>query len=362
MLQAIEKLILEFARWFYSLPPMAGIFTLGVITVVLLIVQFQRQKETFVPGLLACLFAYLELYHYLWPDKAIRYIDGVIASMNVPVDGRTPVPAVEFLFNLGVGPYATRSILEECVFVAFLAYIASVFFHGLRETPVAPTAQRGGLLSMFTNKSRRPKRSEHNELGSGDLANNEQISRWVTPSGEDCDTQLMVEELRGSEGVAYKKAIIHIPRGERNRHILAVAKTGSGKTTKLILPILYNDCMDPIRSTIVIDSKPEMWRKLAGMTRKYAPEKEILLFNPLDTARSLSWNILEKIETDTDAKLIANTIIQATDNPAARQDTPFFRNNALAVLNAIFVGLLNDPDEVLFFFWVHQLIQSGNKN
>jgi type IV secretory pathway TraG/TraD family ATPase VirD4 len=105
-----------------------------------------------------------------------------------------------------------------------------------------------------------------------------------------------------------------------------------------------------------------MWAKLGAMTKKYCPEKEIFLFNPLDTARSLSWNILGKIETDTDAKLIANTIIQATESPTARADSPFFKNNALAVLNAVFVGLLHDPNEKLSMPRVHQLVQSGNKN
>jgi type IV secretion system protein VirD4 len=142
---------------------------------------------------------------------------------------------------------------------------------------------------------------------------------------------------------------------------LNIAKTGSGKTTKFILPVLYSDCLNPERSTIVIDSKPEMWRKLAGMTRKYNPDKTILLFNPLDTARSLSWNILSKIEDETDAKLIANTIIMATDQPQAKSDSPFFRNNALAILNAIMVGLLNDPKEKLSMPRIHELVQSGMK-
>ncbi|MCB0318976.1 MAG: type IV secretory system conjugative DNA transfer family protein, partial [Bdellovibrionales bacterium] len=148
---------------------------------------------------------------------------------------------------------------------------------------------------------------------------------------------------------------------ERNRHMHDITKTGGGKTTKFILPVLYNDCMDPHRSTIVIDSKPEMWRKLARMTSHYNPDKHIMLFNPLDRARSLSWNILSKIEDDTDCKLIANTIIMATDNPQAKSDSPFFRNNALSVLNSVMVGLLNDPNETLSMPRIHQLVQSGMK-
>ncbi len=207
----------------------------------------------------------------------------------------------------------------------------------------------------------RPTRSKNNELGSGDLANEEHVKRWITKNNE-LDTCLPVEGLKGSEGLILKKGELIISADERNRHMLIIAKTGSGKTTKLILPVLYHDCLCKHRSTIVIDSKPEMWDKLAAFTRKNNPEKKILLFNPLDTLRSLSWNILAKVEDDTDAKLIANTIITATDNPSSKQDSPFFRNNALQLLNGIMVGLLNDDDEVMSMPRIHEIIHSGMQN
>ena len=213
---------------------------------------------------------------------------------------------------------------------------------------------------LARNKARhgRPARSRTNELGSGDLARCEHIKPWIEKHDE-FDTVLPVKELRGSDGIALKEGHLIIPREERNRHLLIIAKTGSGKTTRMILPVLYSDCLNPNRSTIILDSKPEMWDLLAGLTRKYNPEKKILLFNPLDTSRSLSWNIIGKIESDTDAKLIANTIIMATDNPNSKSDSPFFRNNALQVLNAIMCGLLDDPQEILSMPRVHELVHSG---
>ncbi len=207
----------------------------------------------------------------------------------------------------------------------------------------------------------RPSRSRTNELGSGDLAPKSVILKWTTENDE-FDTKLPVEDLRGSEGVAVKKGYLIIPREQRNRHILVIAKTGSGKTTRMILPVLLSDSLSAHRSSIVIDSKPEMWDKLAGFTQKYCPHKKILLFNPLDTSRSLSWNILNKVESDTDAKLIANTVIMATDNPNSKSDSPFFRNNALSLLNSIMVGLLSDPNETLSMPRVHEIVHSGMKN
>jgi type IV secretory pathway TraG/TraD family ATPase VirD4 len=204
----------------------------------------------------------------------------------------------------------------------------------------------------------RPKRSKGNELGSSDLASKEQIKKWVRDPKK-LDTVLYVSGMRASDGAIVAGNRMSIPNEERNRHVLIIAKTGGGKTTKAILPVLYNDCLCPERSTIVIDSKPEMWGKLAGMTRKYNPRKNLMLFNPLDPTRSMSWNILSKVTDDTDAKLIANTIIMATDVANSKQDSPFFRNNALQLLNAMMVGLLNDPNDTLSMPRVHELLHSG---
>lgn len=215
----------------------------------------------------------------------------------------------------------------------------------------------------FSDKpdARRPTRSKDNELGSGDLARKEHIKHWLKPTDE-LDTELPVTNIKGGDGIITKKGSIYIPNDERNRHVLIIAKTGSGKTTRLILPVLYSDCLSPHRSTVVLDSKPEMWDKLAGLTRKYNPDKKILLFNPLDRLRSLSWNILSKVEDDTDAKLIANTVITATDNPASKSDSPFFRNNALQLLTALMLGLLKDPNDVLSMPRIHALSHSGKEH
>jgi len=214
------------------------------------------------------------------------------------------------------------------------------------------------LYKRSSRGARRPNRSRGNELGSSDMATKEQLKKWVR-SPEKLDTVLYVSGVRCSDGSAMVGNRLCLPSEERNRHVLIIAKTGGGKTTKAILPVLYSDCLCPHRSTIVIDSKPEMWGKLAGMTRKYNPGKRLLLFNPLDTARSLSWNILAKVHDDTDAKLIANTIIMATDQPNAKSDSPFFRNNALQLLNAMMVGLLYDTNDKLSVPRVHELLHSG---
>jgi type IV secretion system protein VirD4 len=360
MFQLLERLLYELIRWFYGLPDWVGLFVLMGAGLLLLFVQFQQRKKTMIPGAVGLGFFVAWYYHFFRAQEVVTALTTRLALMHqIRVEHLPPVPIFEPLFSILVGPVETRFWYQEVLCVALVLYLVFLVLYSVQE--YKKTGVVMGDLSLLTPKHKRPKRSQTNELGSGDLATAEQIAQWMKPTGEPGDTYLTLNDVRGSDGVAYKQARMFLKREERNRHVLVIAKTGGGKTTKVILPILYSDCMDPERSTIVLDSKPEMWRKLAAMTRKYNPTKNILLFNPLDVARSLSWNILGKIEDDTDAKLIANTIIMATDQPTAKSDSPFFRNNALSILNSIMVGLLHDPKETLSMPRIHELVQSGMK-
>jgi type IV secretory pathway TraG/TraD family ATPase VirD4 len=365
MLQTLEIFFLQFVYWFYYLPKGVGLLTIGALGITLVVLQFTRGSKSFWYGSIGLFFCAAEILHFQNPEAVTNRIQAIFDWMSIVHNDRVPVPLFEFIFHYAVAPFYRRTVFEEALFLTLISYSISVAIIAREEfQKTGMVVGEFGLFGDWKNKKQhRPNRSEFNELGSGNLADTKAIAKWTKVTDPELDTALPVTDLRGSEGTAFKTAKLVIPSEQRNRHVLIVAKTGSGKTTKLILPILYNDCMSKVRSTIVIDSKPEMWRKLAAMTRHYNPEKNILLFNPLDTKRSLSWNLLAKIDDDTDAKLIANTIIMATDQPNAKSDTPFFRNNALAVLNAIMVGLLKDHKkgaDTLSMPRVHQLIQSGN--
>lgn len=366
MFQRFELYFLELAQAYFSLGVTISLLVFGLAGIALIFYQWQVWRRTWLPGLLGLLCFLIAGYHVLHQDRAVGRMQQIINYVQY----QGGVPPFSFPLNLLepvastlVGPLDKRFYYEEAITVLILTYLVWVVVLSIIEY------RRTGILveevsvsALLKPKHRRPKRSTNNELGSGDFASTDQIARWTRPSGKPLDTVFPVTGLRGNEGEAFRNANIYIPAEERNKHILTIAKTGSGKTTKLILPILYSDCLCKDRSTIVIDSKPEMWRKLAAMTRKYNPDKEILLFNPLDRMRSLSWNILSKIEDDTDCKLIANTIIMATDVPTAKSDSPFFRNNALAILNSIMIGLLHDTSETLSMPRIHELIQGGMRS
>ena len=373
MFRQLELLFLDFVVQYLGSVDLTVI--LAVIGLGFVAIQFVRTNVNFIPLVLGVTGLILALTNHVNGYKLGNILSLYIENITTPQHSVNPAPVIEPVLEYLIGPASTRTLTEEIFLIGIFSYVCLVIFtafKAFRKTKKIFDPANFNFKKLLFPKNARPKRSKTNELGSGDLASAEQILNWTKPKGKG-DTALEVTELKGSEGIALKAGNLIWGKEQRNRHILIVAKTGSGKTTKLIIPMLYNDCMCKERSTIIIDSKPEMWVKLAAMTNKYNPDKKIMLFNALDPKRSMSWNILSKIKDSTDCKLISNTIIMATDVPGAKSDSPFFRNNALAILNAIMVGLLYDqgtvdyegkPKEstdVLSMPRVHALIQSGMK-
>jgi type IV secretion system protein VirD4 len=362
MIQSIELFLLDLLRGVFASGLLVSLCLFGLPALGFFFCSRKQPHRRIIFGLLSFIVFLPLLLRIAIGPKLASMLASYMESYSIEQEGRSAVPLFESFFSFFVGPLETRTWYQETLFAALITYLLLVSVQALRTikggAPLLPGLK---LPEILSGGPKRPKRSKTNELGSADLATLEQIQNWLKPKNPKTDTTLNVRDLRGADGANIRSGKLYIPTNDRNRHILCVAKTGGGKTSRLMLPVLYSDCMSSDRSVIVIDSKPEMWRKLAAMTRRYNPTKNILLFNPLDVARSLSWNILGKIEDDTDCKLIANTIIMATDVPQAKSDSPFFRNNALAILNAIMVGLLHDPAEKLSMPRIHELVQSGMK-
>lgn len=369
MIFSIEQAIYNFGVWYFSSPLQVGVLVL-LIAGALFFYQYNQKDETVIPGMFALFLIFIEIIHFIRPEAGVSFFQSLIYMTTAQGPFLNPIPVIGFLIEpimeTLVAPYPVRKVHHEVIFVALSLYTFFMIKHSIKEY------KKTGVIfgemtiqsAVSTRDKSRPARSKFNELGSGNLADTEEIAQWTKSEGVG-DTILPVTDLRGADGVSFKSTNLVIPQEQRNRHILTVAKTGSGKTSRLILPILYSDVLSKTRSTIVIDSKPEMWEQLANLSRKYNPERNLVLFNPLEPHRSLGWNILGKIEDETDCKLIANTVIMATDNPQAKSDNPFFRNNALAVLNSIMVGLLvkqRKKEDILSMPRVHQLVQSGMKS
>ncbi|MDZ4784712.1 MAG: type IV secretory system conjugative DNA transfer family protein [bacterium] len=356
MIQFFELTLLNLLTLLFKVPINVLIF--GGFSSLIILFSFSKNyffsNATVKGGVIFLIFC---LMHYVAGLEILSALKDLRDSLSLESDNDMLFQLPRFIEVLLIGQNPIK-VHQKFLLIAFImaAGIAAAVKSGLLDIAEALSK----IHNLFSLRNHRPRRSDHNEFGSGDLACQKEIKRWLSPSTSPCHNILYAKDLKGADGVIRGTHNLRINRDIRNRHILTVAKTGSGKTTRFILPLLYGDCLDRTCSTIVIDSKPEMWNKLSHLTQEHNPNKRLLLFNPLDTLRSLSWNILSEIKSDTDAKLIANSIISATDNPNSRSDSPFFRNNSLKVLNAIMVGILHSENEQLSMPYIHSIIQSGN--
>ncbi|GHO62657.1 hypothetical protein KSC_015490 [Ktedonobacter sp. SOSP1-52] len=119
-------------------------------------------------------------------------------------------------------------------------------------------------------------------------------------------------------------------------HVLMVAPTGAGKTSRVILPGLLRE--EGHRSLFVIDPKQELVKKSAGYIAKH---HEVWIFAPNDAARSHSYNPLAYITNLDDARDFAMSWIQNT----GESKEPFWDRAAELLITATVLHLRTcEPD------------------
>lgn len=75
-----------------------------------------------------------------------------------------------------------------------------------------------------------------------------------------------------------KKPVI-LPLKDRYLHMLILGPTGSGKTSRIILPMIYDDIMNPDLGVIVLEPKGDLAEKVYAMGKMNG--RKIVYFNPM---------------------------------------------------------------------------------
>jgi len=124
----------------------------------------------------------------------------------------------------------------------------------------------------------------------------------------------------------------------RRTHTLIPGKTGSGKSTELMLPMMFDDIADLDRSVFVLDPQADQYRHIIEHTlRVRGPRARIIYFNPQDPDYSVRWNPFEGIRRRRDADDIADTMSASV--PQGGDDSPYFRMQATRFLSALTRGI-----------------------
>lgn len=133
-----------------------------------------------------------------------------------------------------------------------------------------------------------------------------------------------------------------LPDSVRERHLLIVGKTGSGKTTKLLLPMLWADLKDPKATVIWLEGKGETTGAVLEMARKArGPKAKVVYISFTEPERSTGWNPIWK----RDSRALSETASALCPPiPKNSSESPFWRIQGTKVMRALIGFLQCVPD------------------
>ncbi len=213
-----------------------------------------------------------------------------------------------------------------------------------RDRPVYSEAEFWAATEQ--QKPQRPPRAASSDHDGGRLASESCLHSLFSGSGAPDDTQIpgatpLVECSKDGSELAYLPSrTLKITREMRRRHTLVVGPTGTGKTTRLILPMLRSDIANPDLTVVVLDTKGELLPSVRSFMEEYRPGEEVILINFRDPERSLGWNPLEQVETSSEAFELAYNLCHAIEKKnSSSTESPFWVNSSIDLLSAMFMGL-----------------------
>lgn len=186
----------------------------------------------------------------------------------------------------------------------------------------------------FPELPHRPSRPLHTGAASqGRLANQEDLRPWTQPRAKPAKWRstvlrgfipLVEATPDGSTLTALSARDLLIPADERRRATLIVGANGGGKSTRLMLPLIFADIDDPQRSVIVLDAQLALTNAVADYARRVRGRRaRILYFNPMDPGHSIRWNPIEGLKDRPGAFDVASSL--AAGIPLGASETSYFR-------------------------------------
>jgi hypothetical protein len=133
----------------------------------------------------------------------------------------------------------------------------------------------------------------------------------------------------GGRDVLYGVPLM-IPARRRDAHLAAWGPTGTGKTSRVVLPLLNSDIHDSNRCLVVFSLKGEEYPLLVSSCR--AQERELVAIDLSDPGRSLGFNPLAGVDESGARDQIAAFVEQVANRDA--RETEFWRREGMRFLEA----------------------------
>ena len=139
------------------------------------------------------------------------------------------------------------------------------------------------------------------------------------------------KQLKLSEELSYQNALI-------------VASVGMGKTTKILLPMLYDMLSNNKNNSIVVlDPKNEIYNLSSGFAEEN--KFKVLTLSPLDIDNSISFNPFEFIEHTGELESVIRSLVQSAHSGSSNSNDVFWRESSIQILIILSRLLFSLPDK-----------------
>lgn len=149
-------------------------------------------------------------------------------------------------------------------------------------------------------------------------------ARWATPR----ELRRLSDEARPDDNILLTQSVRlamsrddHDPRWERNRNVVVIGGSGSGKTRTYVEPNL----MQMNASYLVTDPKGTTVRRLGGMLAAHGYDVRTL--NTVDFSLSMRYNPLAYVRTQQDVLELVECLIVNTTPKGKSANDPFWENS-----------------------------------
>jgi type IV secretory pathway TraG/TraD family ATPase VirD4 len=138
----------------------------------------------------------------------------------------------------------------------------------------------------------------------------------------------------------YQGRVVGLSEHQQYEHILLTAPTGSGKSSRVLIPCLLRET--GARSLFIADLKNELYVTTSGWLNKSMP---VWRFAPIDPAASAGYNPLAHIRSVEDAQDFAETWVANTGTSSKES---FWETNSKLLISALTMHLVESEQSPAF--------------
>lgn len=134
---------------------------------------------------------------------------------------------------------------------------------------------------------------------------------------------------------------LYLPADVLQRNIMAIGQIGSGKTQKVMYPLIMSQLKDPNASIVVLGTKGDEFDVVRELCKSLRPGGRVECVNLGDASRTtIGWNpfACEEI-TDRESFARQNGQILATVNGVGKNDSPFWRESAARLIAGLCLSI-----------------------